>query len=245
MLSIIIISKNEEHYLPALLESIKNQAGIRKKDYELILSDAQSTDKTREIAKRYGCRIIEGGLPSVGRNNGAKASRYENLLFLDSDIILPPDFLLNLEKVFERGIECGSPRILPVTNDLFIKFIYGFYNKFAILMQHILPFSGGMCLFSTKRLFYKIHGFNEKMLLSEDHDYVTKAAKFGKFSIVKDLHIYCDVRRIEIEGKSQFVYKYLKGGVYRMLWKNRIEPPFEYVLHGSDESVTKIYERIK
>ena len=80
MLSIIIITKNEEKCLPRLLESIKRQ---NFRDYEIIVSDAQSTDRTREIALAYGCKIVEGGLPSVGRNNGARVAKGEILLFLE------------------------------------------------------------------------------------------------------------------------------------------------------------------
>ena len=69
ILSIIIPTYNEEEYLPVLLESIKEQSFD---DYEVIVADANSTDKTREIAKEYGCIVVDGGLPAVGRNNGAR-----------------------------------------------------------------------------------------------------------------------------------------------------------------------------
>ena len=85
-LSIVIITKNEQQYLPRLLHSIKMQ---EFKDYEIIVSDAQSTDKTRAIAKSFGCKIVEGGLPSVGRNNGAKVANAPLILFLDADVVAP------------------------------------------------------------------------------------------------------------------------------------------------------------
>ena len=75
--SIIIPTYNEEEYLPVLLDSIKEQDFD---DYEIIVADANSTDKTVEIAKDYGCIVVEGGLPAVGRNNGAKiCSLLENI----------------------------------------------------------------------------------------------------------------------------------------------------------------------
>lgn len=57
-LSIIIPTYNEEEYLPKLLEGIKSQDF---EDYEIIVADANSTDKTREIAEVYGCKIVDGG----------------------------------------------------------------------------------------------------------------------------------------------------------------------------------------
>jgi glycosyltransferase involved in cell wall biosynthesis len=79
MLSIIIITKNEEKYLPKLLNSIKKQ---NYKNYEIIVSDAKSIDSTRKIAKKCNCKIINEGLPSIGRNNGAKYTKGDLLLFL-------------------------------------------------------------------------------------------------------------------------------------------------------------------
>lgn len=76
--SIVIPTYNEEEYLPKLLESIKMQS---YDDYEIIVADANSNDRTREIAEEYGCIVVDGGLPAVGRNNGAKVAKGEIILF--------------------------------------------------------------------------------------------------------------------------------------------------------------------
>jgi len=89
MLSIIIPTLNEEKFLPHLLISLKEQTF---KDFEIIVADNNSTDATRSIALKSGAKMVEGGLPARGRNNGAKVARGEWLLFLDADVILPPGF---------------------------------------------------------------------------------------------------------------------------------------------------------
>ncbi|HFX18021.1 MAG TPA: glycosyltransferase family 2 protein, partial [Flavobacteriales bacterium] len=70
-LGIIIPTKNEEKFLPLLAKSLLSQTF---KNYVVIIADANSTDKTREIAKSYGFKIIEGGMPHEGRNAGAAAA---------------------------------------------------------------------------------------------------------------------------------------------------------------------------
>ncbi len=73
MISIIIPTLNEEKYLPKLLRSIKEQDF--KEELEIIVADANSEDKTREIAKKFSCKIVEGGLPAKARNEGAKIAK--------------------------------------------------------------------------------------------------------------------------------------------------------------------------
>lgn len=241
MISIIIITKNEEKLLPKLLDSIKKQKNIR---HEIIVSDAKSSDNTRKIAKKYKCKIVNGGMPSVGRNNGAKKSKYDLLLFLDADVILPNDFLKEL--LFEmnrRELDCGTVFYKPATKDKSIKAMYFLYNWYAYLMQYILPHSGGLCIFVKKSVFSKLKGFNEKMLMNEDHDFVTRASKIGKFRVLKDFCVDCDIRRIKIEGKSIFLKKYIKGGIYRIIFGDRLKPAFDYKLHGCDDDITKIYKQ--
>ena len=53
--SIVIRTKNEEELIEVVLKSIKTQTYT---DYEIILVDSGSTDLTVEIAKKYGCKIL-------------------------------------------------------------------------------------------------------------------------------------------------------------------------------------------
>ena len=89
-LSCIIISYNEEKYLPTLLNSLRMQTF---QNFEIIVADNNSTDKTREIAESYGCKVVKGGTWSTGRNRGAKHAKGKYLLFMDSDCYIPKNFL--------------------------------------------------------------------------------------------------------------------------------------------------------
>ena len=83
MLSIVIITKNEEKYLPVILNSFRKQSFH---DYEIIISDNHSSDATLEIAKQSNCIITSGTNPSNCRNNGAGKAKGEILLFIDADM---------------------------------------------------------------------------------------------------------------------------------------------------------------
>ena len=62
-------------------------------------------EKTREIAKSNGCWIVNGGIPSEARNNGAKKAIENNLkylMFVDADVIFSSkDFLeISIKELF-------------------------------------------------------------------------------------------------------------------------------------------------
>jgi glycosyltransferase involved in cell wall biosynthesis len=203
LLSIIIPTKNEKEYLPALLESIKKQTF---KDYEIIVADNNSRDKTKKIAKKYGCKIVKGGLPGKARNIGAKSATGNILLFLDADTGLKnKDFLDKAIKEFEkRKLDIAAPLVYLKGKEL-DKLYFDFWNRLTELFQYSLtPFAGGWCIFIKKDLHNKINGFDEKIILGEDSDYVQRAIKSKlfkvKFKVLKSVKIQVSTRRLEKEG---------------------------------------------
>ncbi|MFA6022573.1 MAG: glycosyltransferase [Candidatus Pacearchaeota archaeon] len=231
--SIIIITKQEEKCLPRLLASIKNQTF---KNYEVIVSDAQSTDRTREIAESYGCKIVEGGLPSTGRNNGARVAKGNILIFFDADVSIPKDFLKeNIKEFKRRNLACATAIYVPISHRIDDKVIMFLYNFWARIMEPFIPYAGGVCIISSKDVFKKTGGFNEKLIIVEDNAFVRSCTKFGKFKILKGAPLFYDVRRLEKEGRLRLVLKYSYHGVYRILFDDPSKAPFNYVYHGDVE----------
>ena len=211
MLSIIIPTLNEERYLTRLLSEIKKQTF---KDYEIIVADAGSTDKTLEIAKSFGCRITKGGLPAKGRNEGAKVAKGDVFLFCDADnVYFPENFLEKLLKEFQRrNLDIASFPIY-VDGNCFDKLALLVYNFWANITQNFLPHAFNSIL--VKREIHEfIGGFNEEIKLAEDQSYVRKASKFGKFGFIKIKPILTSARRYEKEGRLKSYFKYLLAGVY-------------------------------
>jgi len=232
MLSIIIPALNEEKHLPLLLEEIKKQ---NFQDLEVIVADAGSKDKTLEIAKSYGCKVVPGGLPAKGRNEGAKAARGDTLLFLDADnIYLPPNFLENLLAEFKkRNLKVASFPILPKGNWL-DKIAYGLYNSWTWLSQRFLPHATNSVL--VKRdIHEKIGGFDEEITIAEDHFYARQAAKIGKFGFIKTKPVLTSCRRFERDGRFITYSKYLIAALQMFLF-GRIKSNFYHYYRPSHHS---------
>jgi len=209
MLSIIIPTLNEEKYLPILLSQIKKQ---NFSDSEIIVADANSEDKTVEIARSFGCKITKGGLPAKGRNEGAKIAQGDTFLFTDADnIFLPENFLENLLKEFKkRNLGVASFTICPNGKKI-DKIIYGFYNKFVRLTQ--IPLATNSVLVK-REVFEKVGGFDEEIKIAEDQWFAFQAAKYGKYGFINTEPVLTSSRRFEREGRLKTYLKYFLAGIY-------------------------------
>lgn len=206
-LSIIIPTFNEERSLPTLLSSIKHQSVTPT---EIIVADAFSTDKTRIIAKEFGCKIVDGGLPAIARNNGAKHARCQIMLFLDADVMLPTLFLeKTVKEMTLRQLDITSCFITPRSNLKIDKFLHQFANQYMRLTQEFHPHIPGFCIFVKKDIHSSIKGFDETLILAEDHDYVRRAKKIGKFGYLKSFKIPVSVRRLSRDGRVKIALKYI------------------------------------
>jgi len=225
MLSIIIPTLNEEKYLPLTLSEIKKQSFD---DFEIIISDAGSTDQTIEIAKSFGCKVTSGGLPAKGRNEGAKVAQGDLLLFMDADnIFIPQNFLKQLISEFERrNLDCAAFPIF-IQGDRLDRFLYSIYNLWAEMTQGFLPHAFNSMII-RKELHQEINGFDEDIKLAEDHAYVRKAATISKFGFVRTAPIMTSNRRFKKEGKFKSYLKYVLAGIYMFLFGNIKTDIFKY-----------------
>jgi glycosyltransferase involved in cell wall biosynthesis len=237
-LSIIIPTLNEEKYLPQLLESIRAQDF---KDYEIIVSDAGSKDKTVEFAKKFGCMVVKGGVLTVGRNNGAAAANGDILLFLDADAILPhPKFLSNALAEFERRkLDAAGFKLLPYGGKPIDRVAHGLWNTLAFATQKFLPHAAASIMIK-KEIHKKIHGFDEKIIFVEDHPYVREAAKVGKFGFITKEHVCFSARRYDKDGRWQTYVRYILAG-FHMIFLGPIKSDiFKYKFgHYEGKSETK------
>jgi cellulose synthase/poly-beta-1,6-N-acetylglucosamine synthase-like glycosyltransferase len=114
--SIIIPVKNAERFLASCLRSL-NQLSYPKDKYEIIISDSDSTDKTREIAVSLGAQVVIAAGPSVcaGRNSGFTQAKGEIIAFSDADCIMDKDWLMNAVKYFQdEKVACvGGVSFVP------------------------------------------------------------------------------------------------------------------------------------
>jgi GT2 family glycosyltransferase len=99
-ISVIMPVYNSERLLGECLAALRSSEGV---DYELVIVDDSSTDRSREIAAAAGCRVIPSGGrlgPAGARNCGVEAATGDILFFVDSDVMVRSDTLRRLATAF-------------------------------------------------------------------------------------------------------------------------------------------------
>ncbi len=186
----MIPAKNEAELLPRLLDSIARQdaAGIR--ETTVYVADANSTDGTVELALnfrgRIDIRVIAGGLPSAGRNAGARLANTPYVLFLDADMELADPTLVRraLELMQRKHLHCLTTNIWCREGRFMDQTLYIANNIAQQFSRLLKPFSTGMFMLFDRKRFEELGGFHEQALYAEDYLLSKKVAR-RKFGIVR------------------------------------------------------------
>lgn len=105
LFSIIIPVFNRPQEVDELLESLCTQTF---NDFEVVVVEDGSTEKCEEVCQKYADRLSlhyyfkPNSGPGPSRNYGAERSRGEYLIILDSDVIVPADYLAIVKSELDR-----------------------------------------------------------------------------------------------------------------------------------------------
>jgi glycosyltransferase involved in cell wall biosynthesis len=179
-------------------------------DTRIIVADADSTDNTLEVVKRYQKRmnieIIKGGTVSVGRNNGAKLATTRYILFLDADVRLFNRFAVHdaVLMMGVSGLDLLTANIKNYGHHRRASFFFWCFNLINKIMTKKTPFAIGAFFLTRRDKFEELGGFPNKYDTSEDY-ILSKQYDAKKFMIV-DHYFGQDERR------------FTKLGYFGMLW---------------------------
>lgn len=234
--SIVIPVKNEEKILPKLLESVRAQTFS---DYEIIVADAHSTDGTADVAKSYGAKVVEGGMPGPGRNKGALHAAGEIIAFLDADVQLPNAKFLEdcVAEMDKKNLDVATCKVKPLSRKPVDRALHEVYNAYVVATEKIRPHAPGFCILARRHAHHGVKGFDEEVVFAEDHDYVQRAKKQGfTFGLLRSHPIAASVRRLEKDGRLAIAIKFVFGELRMMTKGSFKEMPFEYDMGGDTKS---------
>jgi glycosyltransferase involved in cell wall biosynthesis len=219
VISFIIPTFFEESVLEKILKNLKQ---ITAFDYEIIVSDGGSRDKTVEIAKRYADKVVENlsgqrQTIAIGRNAGAKVAAGDYLVFLDADVYIPQP-----NKFFERALESfkkdpkllglsGWVRVFPELETWADYFGYVVVSDWMFYLQNNILGRGATCgefqMIKTE-IFRKLNGYKEHLAVAEDMDLFHRISKLGKTKTDPKLLVYHTGRRPHKIGWPRLLWEW-------------------------------------
>jgi cellulose synthase/poly-beta-1,6-N-acetylglucosamine synthase-like glycosyltransferase len=127
LISVIVVVKNGESTIRQCLDSLFDQDQLAE-EYEVIVVDGGSTDKTFSLVQKYPVRFVkdEGGSIAHSRNVGVQAAQGEFIAFTDSDCVVKRNWLHSLyEEIQSRNdvIAVGGPNLVSDSDLPFSKVI--------------------------------------------------------------------------------------------------------------------------
>ena len=151
--SIVVPTYNEEKYIKNLLESVKKQTVA---PVEVILVDA-SSDKTREIATKYGAKVVNQDVRRVSwaRMRGFQEATGDIIISSDADTILADNYVEQVTSAFSKPgiVAIFGPVYLhdgPALFKFFSRTLFSIFLRFSVLIRR--PNLNGMNFACTKEI---------------------------------------------------------------------------------------------
>lgn len=186
MISVVIPAHNEEALIGATLEALTAALGALAPEggFELVVVDDGSTDRTAEVARAAGARVVPANVRQIAaaRNAGAAAAAGDLLFFVDADTIVPEVTLRDALAAVRDGASAGgAPATLAAGDARWAKAAWAPFQWGMILLR--MP--GGAFMFTTRAAFDAAGGFDERYFASEEIHLARALKKVGRFTMVR------------------------------------------------------------
>lgn len=219
MISVVVPTYNEEQNIERCLRSLNDQT-VPRKNYEIIVVDGNSKDRTRELAEPLADKVFIQTSKRVGgaRNDGAVAARGNIIATTDADCILPRDWVERIERDFaERDIVQLYGTVYPIEGGIRNNLSLLGANTFSRLGYYTrtIYFTLG-CNTAFDRDAFVRAGMYRCIDAGDDLEIAQRMRKLGKVYLDPALKVGFSMRRYQQFGTIKSIWEWfyivLRGG---------------------------------
>ena len=185
--TVVIPAYNEEKYIGKCLRAVRNAAKyVAPDNVEIIVVANRCTDRTADIARRYGARVItnEDRCIAAVRNAGIKVAKGKIIVTIDADSRMTKYSLAEIRSKLESRKYVGggtNPKFDRMSLGIAASTLYVALNLIPVMLKNGGYLSGAMFWFNRSD-FDAIGGFDETLVSLEDMDFAKRMKAHGKKS---------------------------------------------------------------
>lgn len=220
-LSVVVPAFNEERLLATSLQAIRDAASVFEQagGWELIVCDNNSTDRTAEIARAAGAKVVfePHNQISRARNRGAEAAAGEWLVFVDADSIPSRGLFEELRAAIGSGRVIGGGTTIATDDpELRVRAALGFWNAISVTLR----WAAGAFVYCETAAFRRIGGFSEELYASEELDLSRRLKRVAREE-GRDFHI---LRAHPLHTSNRKAHLYSNRELMRVLGRFLLHP---------------------
>jgi len=185
VISFIVPAYNEERLIGSVLDSIHLAAAAVGPEYEVIVVDDASSDRTAEIAAEKGAQVVSVHHRQIAasRNSGARIASGDLLVFVDADTWITAEAVQAAAEAVQAGAVGGGCTVvfggpLPLYARLLVAVLKPVYR--------IARIASGCFMFATRAAFDAAGGFDETLFGAEEAALSHVLARQGRFVALRE-----------------------------------------------------------
>lgn len=218
-ISVVIPAFNEEKLIAETLRSVRNSVAAFSPhgwDWETIVCDNNSTDRTAEIARQHGATVVFESVNQISRarNAGAAAAIGEWILFVDADTL--PSFRLfaRVANLIQRRQHLAAGANIRFHTDAIWALVCADFWNWT---SRTLNWAAGSFLLVESEAFRELGGFSDKLYVSEELDLSIRLNRLAAKRGLRPLHIITEPlidtsgRKIDLYSGSEHLRFFMKS----------------------------------
>lgn len=219
-ISVVIPAFNEEKLLPATIQAVRGAAEVfieRGWDWELVVCDNNSKDRTAEVARAQGARVVFEPVNQIARarNTGAAAATGDWLVFVDADSRPSRELFDDMAGMLVLGKYVGGGATVKMDAHKFHAAAW-LANHLWNGISRVRRWMAGSFIFCEAMAFRSLGGFSQELFVSEEIEFSQRLKRYaagqGKQVVILHRHpLMTSARKLALYSRQEFLTFVFKG----------------------------------
>ena len=222
-ISVIVPAFNEEKLLGASLAEIKTAAAAfaaRGWEFELVVCDNNSTDRTADIARAAGAKVVFEPVNQIGRarNGGASIATGDWFVFVDADSHPSVELFADVAREISSGQTLAGGVTVQLDEKLFAA---GLITQFWNCSSRLTRFMAGAFIFVEAAAFRQVGGFSHEFFAAEELDLSIRLKKLARETKQKIVILHRHPIKTSARKMKLYSGRELGGFLLRSIFNHR------------------------